>query len=594
MLLEKDLKLHYPRPQFVRDNWLNLNGEWEFEFDDKNIGEIERWFEKKAFSKKIEVPFCYQSENSGIEDSIKHEIVWYKRSFICSKLEGERTIIHFEAADYETKLWVNGQYVGSHRGGHVPFQFEITNEILAGENEIVVRVEDRNSCEQPIGKQSWKEDNFLCWYTRTTGIWQSVWIETVNDFFIEDIKMNPNIDTSKIEIDAYLDGEVKRGYLEAEIYFKGEFIRKSGVSVINNRARLSIDVSAETPDFRVEYWTPDTPNLYDITFTLSAQDEVKDIVKSYFGMRKTSMKGPKILLNNKEFYQKLILDQGYYENGLMTPKSVENIKSDLCKVKEMGFNGVRKHQKIADNRYMYLCDTLGLVMWAEMPSAFEFNDRAMENTIQEMKGLIKKHYNHPSVIVYTLLNESWGINEVYDNKEQQNFVNALYYMVKAMDSSRLIVGNDGWEHTITDILTIHDYNSDSEAMRECYANMEKAVNGSPSLTSKKENYCEGYHYKGGPVMISEYGGVAFTNNDEKDAWGYGTRPKSEEEVLERIKDLTQAVMDIDYVCGFCYTQLTDVEQEINGLLDHQHNYKFDPKKVKEILGYKHNGGYLFE
>ncbi len=408
--------------------------------------------------------------------------------------------------------------------------------------------------------------------------------------------MTPNVDKGTIELEVYTNGDYIDGYLQVQVSYKGKSIRRSGMSIINDSAKLSIDVSMEEADFRVEYWTPDTPNLYDITFTLEDKEEQTDCVQSYFGMRKIDHKGRKVLLNNKEFYQKLILDQGYYGEGLLTPRSIDDLVNDLLKVKEMGFNGVRMHQKVADRRYMYLCDLLGVAMWAEVPSFFELNEKSINNALHETKKIIEKHYNynHPSTIIYTLMNESWGINEVYENEKQQQFVNFLYQMAKLLDQTRLIIGNDGWEHTLTDILTIHDYTADHEVIRDKYKDFEEAVNGSPSSTSNRQNYSKGYKYNEEPIIISEYGGIAFHHDEDEESWGYGERLTSEEAVLQRLEDLTRAFMDLDYVSGICYTQLTDVEQEVNGLLDHNHDYKFDPQKIRAILNYKYNNGYIFE
>ena len=312
-------------------------------------------------------------------------------------------------------------------------------------------------------------------------------------------------------------------------------------------------------------------------------------------MRRIDVVGNKVYLNNQEFYQKLILDQGYFKDGGLTG-TVEELKRDVEYIKAMGFNGARKHQKIEDYRYAYLCDKLGLVMWAEMPSSFEYSVVTNENVVRELHAFINKHYNNPSVICYTLLNESWGINEVYSDKAEQNFINGLYYLTKSLDTSRLVVGNDGWEQSLTDILTVHDYNSYEDSLRESYKDITEAANGSPSRTSVRHCLNEGYQYDGGPFMISEFGGVAYNTQEteEKEAWGYGERLIGKEAVVNKIKALHEAVMDIEGCCGFCYTQLSDVEQEINGLLDHEHNPKFDIEEIKDILWYKHNLGFVFK
>ncbi|RWZ58549.1 glycoside hydrolase family 2 [Halobacillus fulvus] len=583
----------YPRPQFRRSDWIDLNGTWAFQFDDANLGEKEGWYEGGQLTDTIQVPYVYQSEKSEVNKSEAHSIVWYERAFGWGET-GNVLYLHFEASDYVTKVWVNGQFAGDHEGGHTPFRFRIDPYLLTGDNTITVRVEDTNSVEQPIGKQSWKSDNFLCWYTRTTGIWQPVWMEEVAPVHLDDVKMTPNVENSTLRVQAEVTGHTEPVYVEADVFFKGEWITTSGVwmKAHQRTAELNLDVQSDDADFRVFYWTPDTPNLYDIRFTVKNKEEIFDQVDSYFGMRSIEAKGDRILLNRESFYQKLLLDQGYYPGSLMTA-TYEQMEADLEKVKEMGFNGVRRHQTIADRRYMYLCDTLGLVMWAEMPSSFLFSDQSMIRMMNESREMIAKHYNHPSVIIYTLMNESWGINEVYHSKEQQHFVNALYHQAKAFDPTRLIVGNDGWEHTLTDILTIHDYNSDADSMRETYKDYEELVNGSPSKTSRKQNYAEGYKYRGEPVIISEYGGIAYSSFEKEENWGYGTRPKSPEEVLARLKKLTDVIVETSNIQGFCYTQLTDVEQEVNGLLDHDHEYKFDPVKVREIMN-QQSDGFVFE
>ena len=588
-------KLKYPRPQFIRKKWWDLNGDWQFAFDDQDIGKNNQTFLQDDFYPMvINVPFSYHTKNSGIQILENHSIVWYKKSVHLHKQEHKRYILNFGAVDYQCDIYINDQHIFHHIGGHTPFEVDITDSV-SDDFTIIVRVKDDNLVSQPIGKQSWKDTNFLCWYTRTIGIWQNVWLEEVGMVYLTDLRMTPDIDNASLEIDAFINDHDPEVYLVGEVSFEGHFIQRFMSSFKGKRARFSVDVSDDQSNFRLHFWHPDTPNLYDISFKLVHKDEVIDDVQSYFGMRRINAFKNKIYLNNQEFYQKLILDQGYFPDGGLTGTKQE-LFEDIRKIKEMGFNGARKHQKIEDDRYMYLCDKIGLVMWAEFPSSFEYSSVSNENILKEFHAFIKKHYNHPSVICYTLLNESWGINEVYSNKQEQDFTNGLYYLTKSLDSTRLVVGNDGWEHTLTDILTIHDYNSDATSLKESYQDIIEASNGSPSKTSNRHCFCEGYSYQGIPVMISEFGGVAFNVNfqESEQAWGYGERLNDKAAVLEKIRDLHQAVMDIDGVCGFCYTQLTDVEQEINGLLDHQHQYKFSKQEIKDILTYKHNLGFIFK
>ncbi|MBN8210180.1 glycoside hydrolase family 2 [Bacillus sp. NTK071] len=586
----------YPRPQMKREYWYDLNGEWQFEFDDEDRGEGEKFYlQERDLTDSIQVPYAYQSAKSGVQVDEIHEVVWYKREFHWDIDGSKKVLLHFEAVDYYTKVWVNGEYIGDHEGGHTPFSFSITNALSEGHNTVVIRVEDRNSVEQPIGKQSWKGENFLCWYSRTTGIWQPVWLEEVPTYHIEDVKMTPSVEDGKLSIEATLPRQKQKAYLEACVYFKGEWIDTVGVWVkeYQTSVELTASVDSDQANFRVYYWTPDTPNLYDVTFSLSVKNEVIDKVDSYFGMRSIEVQDGRVLLNKETFYQKLILDQGYYPDSLMTA-DFEQMKTDLLKVKEMGFNGVRRHQTIADRRYMTLCDQLGLVMWAEMPSSFKFTCKSMARMMDETREMVTKHYNHPSVIIYTLMNESWGVNEIYHREDQQAFVNAIYYQTKAQDPNRLIVGNDGWEHTVTDLLTIHDYNSDADSMRTSYENKSDYVNGSPSKTSRKQNYAKGYEYKGEPIIISEYGGIAYGSESREEEWGYGFRPHTQEEVIDRLTALTKVIMENDAIQGFCYTQLTDVEQEVNGLLDDRHENKFNTEEIRKILLSKQSNGFIFE
>ncbi len=585
-------RLSHPVPQFMRESWLTLNGNWGFAFDKDNKGLEEKWFKGKELPLEINVPFVFESKLSNVEAKEKCNVIWYKKNIELEPEKGKRILLHFEAVDYATDVWVNGEHVGSHEGGFVPFAFDISNAAVAGENNIVARVEDHTSCRQPLGKQSWKGENFLCWYTTTTGIWRDVWIEEVPVEYIESIYITPDVKLSAVDIEVYMNNMAGKGSLEAEILFAGKSITTGSQMVQEGKCKIRLDVSSNDPDFRVHYWEPGTPNLYDLKLTLKSEWG-EDSVLSYFGMRKVHSENGKIYLNNKEFYQKLVLNQGYYGDALMTPPSVDWLVEDVKKIKAFGFNGVRMHQKIEDNRFAYLCDHYGLVMWAEMPSSYDFDKKTSVRVLSEIEKLVQKHYNNPSVIAWTLFNESWGLNEIYDNRSQQSFVDSVYYYVKHIDPTRLVIGNDGWEHTLTDVLTIHDYSYEG-AFEKRYNKIHEHVNGVLSQTSLRKNYAKGYRYSDEPIMVSEYGGIAYAKeHNEQDSWGYGERLNDADEVIERFKHITESLMSIDEICGFCYTQLTDVEQEINGLLDHNHEYKFDPGRIKSILDNGRKGGFVF-
>ena len=569
----------YPRPDFERNQWLNLNGAWEFEFDDENIGEKQNWYKNKDFSKTITVPFCYQSKLSGINDSGLHEVMWYKRGFVLSKeMIGKRILLQFGAVDYEAKVWVNGEFVCSHKGGYVPFKTDVTRFLASGENTVVVRVEDRYDCTQPRGKQYWKQKPDRCWYTATSGIWQTVWLEAVGDIYFDQILITPDIDRKDVKLEIHLDSFPYETGLQVDVSFKGKMINSISSLIKSRVSSITLDIREEDNIDEIHYWTPDRPNLYDIKIKLSKDGVLSDEITSYFGMRKISVIDDRILLNNRVCYQKLILDQGYWEESLLTPPSDEHIRKDIELTKQLGFNGARKHQKIEDPRYYYWADRLGLLVWGEMPSAYEFNTEEIENVTKEWIDFIKRDYNHPCIITWVPFNESWGVRNIYSDKRQQNFVKTLYYLTKALDGTRLISSNDGWEQVQTDICAVHDYMASGDKFLPKYADKEKILN---SAATNRMLFSEGNCYEGQPVMITEYGGIAFETED-RSSWGYNGMVKTEVEFLKRYKNITEAIRNTPYVVGYCYTQLTDVFQEVNGLLTMERKFKINPDEVKKI------------
>ncbi len=587
--------LEHPKPQHYRESWTSLNGEWDFKFDPENIGKNNKWWlTPEVIDEKITVPFVYQSELSGIGDQRDCGVVWYARDFDVDIHLAKSYVLHFGAVDYKTEVWINGQFVGSNENGFFEFEFNVS-EYLKKKNKVVVRVEDFTNTYQNLGKQTYKDETFLCWYTRSTGIWQDVWLEEVGYNYIEEIMLTPDLANAELEIDVniYSKGNYS---LKTEIFYDGMLIAEGINKFINKSVKAIFYISTRHADFRLYYWSPDTPNLYDIKFTLLKDDEEVDVVDSYFGFRKVDVKKGYVTINNEKIFHKMILDQGYFGKGLMTPPSIDWIKNDVLKIKEMGFNGVRKHQKIEDNRFMYLCDVYGLIMWAELPSFYEYSFRSTSEVAKTLSRFVKKHYNNPSVCAYVVFNESWGLNRIFDSKRIQNLVNGSYYMMKSLDDTRLVIGNDGWEHTLTDIVSIHDYNDNYKQISEIYKDKEDAINGSPSKTSNKYNFVPGYEHQGQPFFISEYGGVAFQTDtaNNYDTWGYGERITDKKEVLEKISNITKSFADNEYITGICYTQLSDVEQEINGLLDHNHEYKFDVEDIRNALEIKREGGFVFE
>ena len=581
----------YPRPQFVRKEWENLNGEWDFIFDEYNEGEDKEYFVNfPKENNKIQVPFTHETQLSGIQDESVHNVVWYHKEITISKneLNNKKVVIHFEGSDYLTKVWINGKYVGTHEGGYSRFSFDIENYLKLGENEITVKVEDSLSKEQPRGKQRYKKESWKCWYVQTTGIWKTVWLEFLPMYYIKSVKNTSDLDTKTIKLEyetniAEKEFENEQFYIETEISFNGKIVNTNKTLLQNTYQEVIIPICQENVQHEIQKWSPDTPNLYDITYILYKEDKMMDIVYSYFGVRKIEIQKNKILLNEKEIYLKLILDQGYWKSSHLTPPNEEAIIKDIDIALEYGYNGIRKHQKVEDERFLYWCDVKGVLVWSEMANCYVFNDKSIQNFTEQWIKVVKQNYNHPSIITWVPINESWGLPNIAKDKKQQNFANSLYYITKSLDNTRPVISNDGWEHTISDIITIHDYKQDGELLYSEYMDKErKVLNNVKEYNSHHKLFAEGYTYTGQPVIMSEYGGTAL--NSEK-GWGYGNQVKDEMDFVERFYELTDVVKNIPYMTGYCYTQLTDVQQEINGLVDENRKDKFSDevkKKIKEI------------
>lgn len=572
----------YPRPQYKRHDWTNLNGKWAFAFDDLNRGEKDKWFEKPNFSENINVPFTYETVASGIADETLHQNIWYYRTFdIEPENEDKKTILRFQASDYVTKVWVNGQFVGQHIGGNASFSFDVSNTLdYENENRIVVKVEDSFNTSQPRGKQRWIKNNFECWYVQTTGIWQTVWLEYLNDEYIDRVKMTPNIDQNTVKFEYNFSNKPKDNWkIRTLISIDGEEVKEFTFIPVTTKQSLEIDLINKCFEWQIKLWSPEEPNLYDVTFVLEVEGETKDRVESYFGMRKVSINNGKVELNNQPIYQKLLLDQGYWPDTMLTPPSDEAMLEDIDKTLKMGFNGVRKHQKIEDERFLYLCDKKGLLVWSEMAATYEFTDEAVDNFTREWLDIMQQHYNHPSIITWVPFNESWGVPNIKADKKQQDFTQAIYYLSKTLDDQRPVIVNDGWEHTISDIIALHDYEEVGERLTERYKNQDSILKNIVPHNGHKFAFADGFEYKGQPVMITEYGGIAFNENR---GWGYGNQVDTEEEFLDRYQRITDAIKEIPYISGYCYTQTTDVQQEINGLLKEDRTPKIEMEKIKKI------------
>lgn len=583
---------NYPRPQFVRENWLNLNGEWNFIFDDQNIGETQKYYNNFPKSRKIQIPFTYETKLSGINDQTIHENIWYQKNInIQSNPKKESIILYFEGSDFITKVWINGNYIGKNIGGYHRFSFDITNFLINGENNFTIKVEDSLSKSQPRGKQRYKKESWKCWYVQTTGIWKTIWLEKVSKNYIISCKNTPNFDEKNIEIELLtnISNSSNTFEIETEISFNNEIINSQKSIIENNNLNYNIDICSKNKIHEIKYWSHKHPYLYDITYKLYCNGILIDKVYSYFGIRKISIEGNKILLNNEELYLKMILDQGYWANSHLTPPNENSLIEDIKLVKKYGFNGIRKHQKNEDERFLYYCDINGILVWNEMANCYIFNDKSIAYFMDEWIKVVQQNYNHPSIITWVPINESWGIPNVSIKETEQDFANSLYYVTKAIDKTRPVIANDGWEHTLADIITIHDYVQDGNILYEKYNDeLLSVINNKIAHNGKHKLFSANYSYNGQPIIMSEYGGIALNSIN---GWGYGTQVKGENEFLKRYKELTAAIKNTKYITGYCYTQLSDVQQEINGLVDENRNDKFSDEiidRIKKINEDDHN------
>lgn len=574
------LRNEYPRPQLKRDSWISLNGIWQFGYDNETD-------EKKIFSSdlstEIVVPFAYQCEESGIGDVSYHKTIWYKKEFSLSEAQlKRRALLCFNAADYKCDVWVNGLHVVCHEGGFTPFSVDISHTLKA-KNVVAVKCEDDLSVSVPRGKQSWTNEKFACWYVPTSGIWQSVWLEFFDVDCLESYTLKTDIDSCSF------GGELTTLYGVAKsckmtVKYGDKIIKMQKFSLDGKHTRFS--VSLMESDFVDEsfWWTPEKPNLFYLDIELYNGDAIFDVLHTRFGMRKISVRDGKILLNNRPYYQRLILDQGYFAESGLTPPTCESLKNDIILAKQMGYNGARKHQKFEDPYFYYYADELGFLTWCEMPSAYNFNAEEQYRLLNEWQDIVKNAKNFTSIVCYVPLNESWGVRKILSDKNQQDFARAMYYATKAQDETRPVSINDGWENIEqTDIVSIHDYSYDGDGFADKY----RRENFSEVYLHQRKLMAFGNEYKGQPVVFSEFGGIALKKDSVGGGWGYNDGAADSKEFYDRYENLLRTVSALDF-SGFCYTQLTDVQQEVNGLLDEHHRPKFDLDTIKMLTRVKKN------
>ncbi|OAL54313.1 glycoside hydrolase [Pyrenochaeta sp. DS3sAY3a] len=670
----------YPRPDFIHEDltWKSLNGPWKFLFDDNDVGQIQCWHlnglpdeirvnptntksaentEEQSITARIaagtqellqgnsfknevtvhkkrdiQVPYVFQCPASGINERGVHEVLWYEREIVDprtleKKISGHRILLRFGAVDYEAKVWIGGRFIGGHRGGHVPFDLDITDAFLDGTSEkLVMRVFDSaHDITQPRGKQYWKAQPESIFYTPSGGIWQNVWLESAPDVRIGDASSGTVLRSSDIE-SGNLHASVKvlgrpvgRAYsVELEASLAGVVVHKtekiplprdSDMATFSATVRLSEAQRSQLPaDFiskvplednfcwlnGVALWSPEHPTLYDLTIRLfNAIGQQIDSIKTTTGMRSLHWDNSTFRLNNRPYFQALFLDQGYWPETFMTPPSSTALKTDIELSKAMGFNGCRKHQKVEDPLFNYWADRLGFLVWGEMASAYAFSAAYAERFDAEWREAVMRDRNHACVVAWTPVNESWAYTDLQGNKLHRDHIRSLYYATKVLDPTRPVNDNCGWEHVVTDLSTFHDY-ADGEELTKTCASLEgifaPKANRPVFLPPIGSSDPGSKHVEGAPVLCTEFGGINIARSaagqpDSKDRdrdWGYttATDPK---DLLKRIEKMMTGIVDGGHICGFVYTQLTDIEQEVNGLYTPDRKAKLDVASVRGIV-----------
>ena len=569
----------FPQPQFIRTQWHSLNGPWEFAFDDANEGLEQHWEAKwPESSRTIIVPFCFESKAGGIADTSIHTVIWYRRNIsIPQNWSGKNILLHFGAVNYRAWVCMNGHFLGKHEGGNVPFLFEITRNLHPGENSLTLRVETPASDKGiPRGKQYWEARSKSIFYTRTSGIWQAVWLEATGENYLDHVHVVAGQDGI-----AHFKATLGHGLPEALTF---EVLLHDGRQTITRDAKTELGLATlDVTVHDVQLWSPESPHLYDVTYRVLRGTEVLDEVQSYLGFRTIGVANDRVTVNGRPVYLKFVLDQGYWPESILTPPSMEAIKRDIALTQEMGFNGARVHQKVADPRFLYWADVKGLLVSGEMADAFLFDDDVVTRFTEEWIAAVERDYNHPSIIVWNAINESWGVPDLMDVR-QQAYLKELYQLTHTLDGTRLAIDNEGWMHTNdTDLFAIHDYEKSGQLIYDKYKNVtreSKTVppNGKPALIP-------GYTYNGSPLYLSEFGGIAYIppgSNVPAESWGYSGVEKTQEAAMARLTQLYEGIAKLHNFAGVCYTQLYDIEQEVNGLLEYDRKPKYDVAKIKAL------------
>jgi beta-galactosidase/beta-glucuronidase len=561
----------YPRPQLERRQWLNLNGAWQFEFDPALSGVARGLATADALAGEILVPFCPESALSGLGDVDFHAGAWYRRTFrVPEDWRQGRVLLHMGASDHDTMVWVNGALAGSHRGGYTPFEMDITTLLCRGENALTIHAQDDTRSPWVLsGKQCPDYYSRRCHYTRTTGIWQTVWLEPVPDTYVQNLRLTPLLESGQLLIEATLGGRRQRGLVRAEAHLSGQ-IAAHGESRFDGQSVVLVLNLTE-----VSAWSTTSPTLYDLNVSLQPAAGDHDSFGSYFGMRSVSLSDRAILLNGTPVFQRLVLDQGFYPEGIYTAPDDEALKNDILISQGLGFNGARLHQKLFEPRFLYWADRLGYLVWDEFPNwGLDVSEpRALEVFLPQWLEALERDYSHPSVIGWCPFNET-------QTDQDPGVLRGVYRATRAADRTRPVIDTSGYQHVETGIYDVHNYDQDPATFSAAFAAL--AEGGEPFRNRPDRDA----PYLGQPYFVSEYGGIWWNPGQADEVgWGYGGvsgRPTRPEQFIERYRALTDALLDHPRMCAFCYTQLTDVEQEVNGLYTYDRRPKFDPSVFHRI------------
>lgn len=582
----------YPRPQLLRAEWCELAGLWDFGFGDDPLqgpGDA-------PFDREIVVPFPPESPASGIGDTGFHPVVWYRRTITEADLARSgfhpgsgRALLHFGAVDRSADVWLNGQFLGRHDGGQTPFSFDISSALKeGGANELIVRaVDDPLDVSVPRGKQDWNEAPHSIWYHRTTGIWQPVWLETVPAEHIVELQWQADIPSASVDLELVLSARPSDDtWAHVALTFNGELLSEARYRLLDRTSQLRLGLEGQRNGQHYEQllWSPDAPNLIDAKVTLEHGGAAGDAVASYLGLRSVATGGRRFLLNDRPVYLRSVLAQNYWPESHLAAPSASALRREVELILELGFNAARVHQKAEDPRFLYWADRLGLMIWGETASAYAFDARAVAALTSEWLDLVRRDRSHPSIITWVPLNESWGIQHVSHDLRQSAFSRAISDLTRSLDSTRPVISNDGWEHTASDIWTIHDYDADRSTLAARFGSDDAVAELLDGFGHSGRRTSSSQIDGGEPIMLTEFGGVSFVEAEIEGAWGYSSA-RDAADFEQRVSGLIAAVRSSSILSGFCYTQLTDTGQETNGLLRADRTSKIPIEALRRaILG----------